>query len=134
MLKILIALVLLGHGIGHSLGLLQTFRIATVSPSWNGESWLLTGLMGTTVSQAIGVALWSIALVGFVAAAAVVMGWLPIGWWEPLAIASSIASLAALALFPVAFPLTSSVAAAIVDVVVLVAVLGWHWLPTDLAA
>jgi hypothetical protein len=134
MLKILIAIVLFGHGVGHSLGLLQTFRVATVNPSWNGDSWLLTGFAGTTVSQAIGVTLWSIALVGFVASAAVVMGWLPVAWWEPLAIGSSVASLLALALFPAAFPLTSTVAAAIVDVVVLAAVLGWHWLPTDLAA
>jgi hypothetical protein len=134
MLRFLIALVLFGHGIGHSLGLLQTFRVATVNPAWNGDSWLLTGLAGTTVSQAIGVALWSIALVGFVASAGIVMGWLPVGWWVPVAIGSSIASLLAVALFPAAFPLTSTVGAAIVDVVVLAAVLGMHWLPTDLPA
>lgn len=32
MIKIVIALVLLGHGIGHSMGLLQIFKVATISP------------------------------------------------------------------------------------------------------
>lgn len=38
MLKVVIALVLVSHGIGHSMGLLQLFRLATVNPQWNGES------------------------------------------------------------------------------------------------
>ena len=38
-----IALVLLAHGIGHSMGLLQIFNVASVNPQWNGDSWLLTG-------------------------------------------------------------------------------------------
>ena len=31
MLKILIAIVLMGHGIGHSMGLLQIFKVATIT-------------------------------------------------------------------------------------------------------
>ena len=46
MLKIIVALVLLSHGIGHSMGLLQVFKIATVSPQWDGDSWLLAGSAG----------------------------------------------------------------------------------------
>ena len=77
MLKIVIALILLAHGIGHSLGLLQIFRVAKVNPAWNGNSWLLTGVVGPTATHAIGAVLWATALIGFVALGGVVLGWLP---------------------------------------------------------
>ena len=116
MVKILVAVVLLAHGIGHVLGPLQVFKVTAANPTWNGNSWLLTDVTGQTVSNVIGLALWIAAMVGFVAAAAVVMGWLPASWWVPLAVGSSIVSLVAIALFPSAFPMTSTVAAAVVDV------------------
>jgi hypothetical protein len=47
---------------------------------------------------------------------------------------SSLASLAGVLLFPVAFPTTSTIGAVAVDVAVLVAVLGLHWAPSDLGA
>ena len=134
MVKVLIALVLVAHGIGHSMGLLGVFKVATVNPQWNGDSWLLSGLAGTTGAHAIGVVLWTLAIVGFAALAAVVMGWLPQDWWQPLAIGSSVVSLVGLLLFPIAFPLFSTIGALVVDVAVLVGVLWYHWAPTDLAA
>jgi hypothetical protein len=133
MLRIVIALVLLGHGIGHILGPLQVFRVAAVSPGWNGESWLLTGATGTSVSNVVGVALWLAAMIGFVVLAGVVMGWLPATWWAPLAVASSVVSLVGIVLFPAAFPLTSTIGAVAVDAAVLVATLWLHWVPSDLA-
>ena len=83
MLKTVIAVVLLAHGIGHSMGMLQMLKVATVNPSWNGDSWLLTGAVGTTVTQVVGVVLWVAAIVGFAALAASVMGWLPVAWFQP---------------------------------------------------
>lgn len=133
MLKIVIGLVLLAHGIGHSMGLLQVFKVATVNPQWQGDSWLLTGVAGTTATQAIGVALWTLAIVGFAALAAVVVGWLPEAWWQPLAIGSAAISLVGLLFFPIAFPLFSTLGALVVDVAVLAAVLWFHWAPSDLA-
>jgi hypothetical protein len=129
MLKLVIALVLLAHGIGHVLGLLQVFKVATVNPAWNGESWLLTGIVGTGPSQLVGVALWVASIIGFVALAAVTVGWLPAEWWPPLAIGASLASLAGLLLFPLAFPTTSTIGAALIDVAVLVA--GLRYALTD---
>lgn len=130
MFKIVIALVLLAHGIGHSLGLLQIFKVATVSPDWHGDSWLLTGPVGMTATQIVGGAIWSAAIIGFAALAAVVLGWLPAAWFPPLAIGSAAVSLLGVLLFPVAFPVTGTVGAVVVDVVVLAAT--WlHWLPTD---
>jgi hypothetical protein len=134
MLKVIIALVLLAHGIGHSMGLLQVFKVATVNPQWQGDSWLLGAGAGTAASQFVGVALWSLAIVGFAALAAVVMGWLPEDWFGTLAIASSLVSLAGLLLFPVAFPVMSTVGALVVNVAVLAAVLWYQWVPSDLAA
>ena len=134
MLKIIIALVLLSHGIGHSMGLLQIFKIATVSPQWNGDSWLLAGSTGSAISQIVAASLWTLAIVGFAALAAVVVGWLPEAWWVPLAVGASAASLAGLVLFPVAFPLFSTLGALAANVAVLVAVLWYQWVPSDLAA
>jgi hypothetical protein len=134
MLKILIGLVLLAHGIGHSMGLLQVFKVAAVNPEWQGDSWILTGLTGATATQWIGAVLWTTAIIGFAALAAVVVGWLPEGWWEPLAIGSAAVSLAGLALFPTAFPIFSTVGALVVNVAVLAAVLWADWTPSDLTA
>ena len=133
MVKIVLALVLLAHGIGHSMGLLQLFRVATINPQWHGDSWLLTGSFGTTVAQVVGAICWTIAIVGFIAAGAVILGWLPSAWWALLAIGSAVASIAGLALFPMAFPPVSSIAALVVDVVVLGAVLVAQWSPERLA-
>jgi len=78
--------------------------------------------------------LWVGAMVGFALAAAVVMGWLPEAWWVPLALGSSLLSLAGLLLFPAAFPMTSTLGALVVDLVVLAAVLWAGWTPSDLPA
>jgi hypothetical protein len=128
-MKFVIAAVLFAHGIGHVMGPLQVFKVAVVNPAWAGDSWLLTGAGGQTLGQAIGIVLWMTALVGFVAAAAVVMGWLPVTWWVPLAVVSSVASLAAIGLFPTAFPTFSTIGAVVVDLVTLLAVLGLRWVP-----
>src|SRR5438045_8418889 len=100
MIKIAIGLVLLAYGIGHSMGLLQVFKVATINPEWHGDSWLLTGLTGTTVAQAVGVVAWTAAMVGFIALAGVVFGTLPSSWWAPVAIGAALASLAGRVFFP----------------------------------
>ena len=108
-------------------------RLTSIS-SWRGDSWILTGAGGQSLTQIVGTVLWSLALVGFVALGAVVLGWLPESWWVPLAVGSSLASLAGLILFPIAFPLFSTIGALAVDVAVLVAVLWYGWAPSDLPA
>jgi len=132
MLRIVVALVLLGHGIGHSIGPLGMFRIATINPGWQGDSWLLAGL-GTTVSQSVGVLLWLTAMGGFILLAGVTMGWLPTAWWVPLGIVASLASLAGIVFFPAAFPILSTIGAVAVDAAVLVGILWLGWDPGELA-
>lgn len=131
MLRMTIALVLVAHGVGHSLGLLQLLRIATVNPGWQGDSWLI-GSLGTGVTQAVGACLWALAIVGFAALAAIVAGWLPITWFRPVAIGAAAVSLAGLAVFPTAFPATSSIGALAVDIAVLVGVVVMRWDPSGL--
>jgi hypothetical protein len=134
MFKVVLALALLAHGIGHSMGLIQMFKVATVNPVWHGDSWLLTGAAGTTATQLVGGLLWTAAIVGFSALAASLLGWLPSSWFTPLAIGSATVSLVGLLLFPVAFPVFSTIGALVVDVAVLVATVWYRWLPTDPAA
>jgi hypothetical protein len=125
MFKIIIALILFAHGIGHIMGPLRVFNLATINPQWQGDSWLLGGL-GVGATNVIGVVLWLSALVGFSALAAVVLGWLPAEWWAPLAVFSSVASLAGVLLFPLAFPTFSTIGAVAVDLIVLASVvLNW---------
>jgi hypothetical protein len=133
MVKLVIAVVLLAHGIGHSLGLLQMFDVATVNPAWRGDSWILSGPLGTTVTQAVGIVVWVGAIVGFGVAAAIAIGWLPAAWFEPVAIVSSVLSLMGIALFPMAFPTMSTIGALAVDVGLLAA-LWLHWLPSEITA
>lgn len=134
MLRVIIAVVLLAHGIGHSMGLLQMFNVAMVNPAWRGDSWLLGGGGGgTAIGSVLGVVVWTAAIVGFAALAGVVMGWLPDAWWAPLAIASATVSLIGLLLFPLAFPTFSTLGAFAVDVALLVAVLWANWEPGELA-
>lgn len=133
MFKIVLALILLAHAIGHTMGMLQLFRIATINPEWHGDSWLLTGSVGTTAAQVVGVIAWLTALVGFAAVAGVVVGWLPAPWWVPLSVVSASASILGIVLFPLAFPTFSTIAALVVDVAVLAAALWLRWTPAELA-
>ncbi|HYM82533.1 MAG TPA: hypothetical protein VEY67_00070 [Candidatus Dormibacteraeota bacterium] len=133
-LRFVLALVLLAHGIGHSMGLLAVSKVAVVNPAWTGDTWILGTVGGTTFIHAAGIVLWTVALVGFTALAAVVVGWLPTSLWAPAGIVASVASLIGIVLFPVAFPLFSTIGAAAVDLAVLAAIVWLSWTPADLAS
>jgi hypothetical protein len=124
-----IGVILFAHGIGHSMGILQAVNVATINPEWHGDSWLLTGPLGAVPARAIGVGLWSVALIGFCAVAATVVGWLPASSFGPLAIVAAGASIAAIVCFPVAFPTFSTIGALVVDVAVVMAVVVGRWQP-----
>lgn len=135
MLKLLIGVVLLAHGIGHVLGLFPVFGYAPTSPlpKWTGESWLLPSAQ-PGLHHLVGGALWTLAFVGFILLAAIVFGWLAEAWWQPLAIAAAAASMLALAVFPAGFPsAVNLIGAAVVDLVVLVAAVWYEWVPSQLS-
>lgn len=93
MLRWLIALALLMHGVGHI-----TFFLAAwteVPMGYAATPWLLPGSF--TVSSAVGKAfglLWLLAMVGFVGAALGLVARQP--WWPTLAVASAVVSLVVL--------------------------------------
>lgn len=124
--RILTALVIALHGVGHVFFLVPTLGLA----QWGlaGRSWLLSGHVPDMMVKIIGSALWLLALVGFVAAGAGVWGQQE--WWRGLAVASAVVSLLGLALF--AEPLQPIYSAGLMDIVILVALLLARWPSADL--
>ena len=120
--RIIIAIVLIAHGLGHGLGMLAAAGVK-LSPTHSPDSWLFTRLLGDTGARIIGFVIWLLALVGFVGAGLGLLGWLvPVASVPSLALGASVISLASLALFwnalPFFFP--NKVGVIVVDVAVLV--------------
>lgn len=131
-LRILIAVVLFVHGVGHVMGMLPAFGMANRTETWSLRSWLLTGLLGETIARWIGVILFLLAMLGFVGASLGLLDILvPYSAWRTLAVVSAVISLVALALYWNAFVTWFNKLGAIaVDVAVLVGLLVLNW-PTD---
>ena len=51
-LRIIIALVFFVHGVGHVMGIMPALGISTVK-GWSSRSWLLTPLLGESISRLI---------------------------------------------------------------------------------
>ena len=131
-LKLIIGVVLIAHGIGHVLGWFPIFGWARTA-GWTGESWLISGAVGTGPTNALALVLWGVAMLGFVIVGLGVIGLpVPTAWLRPLAVIAAVASLLAVGLFWEAIPAMSGrIAAVAVDLVVLWAVLVGHWPSTD---
>jgi hypothetical protein len=120
------------HGVGHFMGVMPALRLADVK-GWSSHSWLLTPLLGEAVARFISITFFLAALVGFLAAALGVMGWLvPHDTWRTLALISAMISLVALALYWNAFVsfIPNKLGAIAVNVATLVCLLGLNW-PTE---
>ena len=128
-LRFIYAAVLFIHGVGHAMGLISAFRPVDVK-GWSSRSWLLTPLLGETLSRIISIILFLASLVGFVAAALGLLGWLvPHDLWRTLAVASAVFSMVALVLFWNAFVsiIPNKLGAIVVNAVVLVGLLWANW-------
>ncbi len=91
--RILIAVIIAAHGIGHILFLLPLLGLA----NWGGQS-TSSWLMGSGVlARLLGSLLWVLALVGFVAVAVGFAMQTP--WWRAAALGSTIISLVGVVLF-----------------------------------
>jgi hypothetical protein len=141
-LRAIIAFVFAFHGVGHAMGIIPALGIVNVEASsqgwmknWSSHSWLLSNLLGDTISRVLCVVLYGAALVGFVGAALALLGWvIPHDWWRTLATVSAVISLAALLLFWNAlimlFP--HKVGALAINVATLVCLLVLNW-PSEAA-
>jgi len=135
MWRTVIAIVLLAHGIGHSLGMFPALGLAKTE-RWSDHSWLMTNFIGESAARWLGVLLWLAVMLGFIGAGLGFYGILvPQDWWRSLAAASAVVSLVGLALYWNAFPsLINKIGAIAVDVAVLVALLWAHWQTADIAS
>jgi len=82
MLSLLVAVVLLAHGVGHALFLLPA--LGTVDwAGQTGQSWLLSPLLGDDPVRLLGAVAWTASIVLFVAAVYGFVGSRP--WWRTVA-------------------------------------------------
>ena len=129
--QIVFGVVLIAHGIGHTLGVIPLFL--NVQESWNTRSWLLSGRMDGGVVTAIAVVLWLACAFGFVLAGLGVLDLIvPTSWWRPLAVGFSALSLVTLGLFWQGFPvlIPNKVGAIAVNIVLIVGIVFASW-PTE---
>jgi hypothetical protein len=126
--RIVVALVILAHGIGHVLFLAPCLGFAQWGHS--AQSWLLTGWLGDTVTRLLGSLLWLVVIVGFAAAGVGLLG--QYAWWRTLAVASAGVSLLALILFVSGGNRQPVLSAAVMDVAILVALVWLRWPSADL--
>jgi hypothetical protein len=101
MLRNILAIVIVAHGIGHVLFLVPLLGIADWGQST--QSWLFRG---DTFARLVGSLLWLTAIIGFCMAAYGL--WNQLSWWSSAALIASLASAVGLVLFW-ANPPTSSV-------------------------
>jgi hypothetical protein len=131
-LRILIAIVLIAHGIGHGLGVLPPLGVR-LTKTHSARSWLFSRLLGDTGARIISGAIWLLAMVAFIAAGLGLLAWLvPQNLWQPLAIGGAALSLVGLLLFWNAFPtpFPNNVAIIAVNVAILVSLLWLRWPPS----
>ena len=118
---ILIGGALFVHGVGHSLGFFKT-----------GRSWLLPNASRKTVALVAGI-FWALAILGFVAASLSFLGFLlPTTAWRQLACIFAVESIIGLILFGGPWPKFNLTAAFLFNVLVLVALLWYHWPPFNM--
>lgn len=124
LVKVVAGCVLGAHGIGHVLGWLPAWGMASFE-GVSTRSWLLTGAVGDTVSRVVAGVLFLAPMAGFlVAAAGLLTGQ---AWWRQAAVGSAAISLLATALYPSAFTTGSTVGSVAVNVIVLYGVLVARW-------
>jgi hypothetical protein len=130
-LRIIIAVVFLGHGLGHVLGVLAALGFK-LTPKHSADSWLLTGIVGEKISRGLVFVIFLAGTLAYVGAGLGLFGWLvSVSMWAQWAVWAAVISLAGLALFFNAFPtfFPNWVGANAVNIAVLVALLWLHWPP-----
>jgi hypothetical protein len=127
-LRVILAIVVGAHGVGHILFLVPSLGIADWGQST--QSWLLTNALGDTLTRLIGAAIWLVATLGFCAVAVGIFT--QTEWWRSLAVVSAVVSIVGLVLFWANPAASSAYFALAFDAAVLVALLVFHWPSTEM--
>lgn len=131
MLRMVVAVVLGLHGIGHILALFPILGFPLTDEHSN-RSWLLTPILGAFLSSVFLLLIFLASTIAFLGAAMALFDWqIVFVLWQLLAIGGAALSLLGLLLFPRAFPtlFPNVVGAILVDAAVLAALLWLHWPP-----
>jgi hypothetical protein len=123
MIRWLIVIAMLMHGVGHIMFFLEAFTEQAME--FSAQPWLLPG--GFTVDSPVGKAfalLWLLAMLGFMAAAVGLL--LRQAWWPTLAVAAAVISLVVLLPWWNVITPSSRVWVLLADVVIIVA-FGLPW-------
>jgi hypothetical protein len=135
--KVIIAGVLLLHGLGH-VGALAAIAVnwsdrGTTTGAWlPARSWLIPSLAPQT-AKIVASTFWVLATIGFVAAALSFLGIVvPGAMWRQVALASSVVSLLGITLSFGTWPAFNTIAALGVNVAILVTQVWLHWPPLAL--
>jgi hypothetical protein len=128
LLRLLITLLLIGHGIGHVMGIMTGLGLVRRKGT-SAHSSLLRRFVDDGLNRWIGTWLWMSALLGFLMAGAGLIA--PLEQWRSLATSAAAVSLVALGLYWDAFfSRSSKIWALAVDFAILL-VLGYAVWPTD---
>jgi hypothetical protein len=127
-LRIIVAITIFGHGIGHVVGFLGSWtksKLGFPEFAFNQSPWLLPGkvVMQSTIGKVFGV-IWLMSMGAFFVAAIALVTKQP--WWSTIVVIASIMSL--IAVVPWWNSITSGImskrSAVFVDIIVLVALMG----------
>ena len=134
-IKILIAGVLLVHGLGHggAIGALITIDRGVPGGQWlSARSWLFPNLAPQS-AKVIAIVFWVLSLLGFVAAALSFWGiLLPGDLWRQLALIFAFISFTGITLFWGRWPMFNTLAAQAVNLAVILTQLWMHWPRVDM--
>ena len=98
-MKFIVGIFFMLHGLVHIWYVVLSQRLVEFQPDmgWTGESWLLTPLIGDSVTRALATGLYLLATLGFVAAALAVFT--EQAWWSQAAIVAAVFSAVVILLF-----------------------------------
>jgi len=130
MLKLVIAIVVLAHGVGHVLFLAPAIRLATWADQ-TGHSWLITPLLGDGLTRALAALVWTATIALFVAAVAGF--YLGSDWWRQAALLGAVVSASGIVVMWDGLPTSSAAAALIFDLIVIAALGVAHWPTAEVA-
>ena len=129
--RVLIGLLLIGHGLGHTLTALPLFGLR-LSDTHSPDSAAVARVVKAGPARGIGVILNLLALLAFLAAGLAVAGWgLGGASWETLAVEAVILSSVALALYWDAYPFLfpNKVGVIVVNTLTLLSIIWLRWPP-----